>query len=204
MTSYTTKPHFSGKTPTDIVTYRYNDELVYVPTAPNYPVSLSKVRPRWNAPDASGSSKRSRMYAKRSRSSRNCATHPSPSPSPPPCTDKSLSASAHWRGRNSLRTCRATKSSTSTSRRANVHVPMWYRYRISQSRMQMRMTRREWRLSLSRRRLIVDRNRTSWTMRKRHIHTHVQAYPRDRHPCLRCSQENGTGCSKSCMDDDDA
>ncbi|KAH0829198.1 hypothetical protein J3R83DRAFT_2747 [Lanmaoa asiatica] len=42
MTCHTTKSH--PKTPTDIVTYRYNGELVYVPVAPNYIQALSHAR----------------------------------------------------------------------------------------------------------------------------------------------------------------
>lgn len=36
---HTTKPHSSGTTPIDILTYRYDKKLVYVPVAPDYIVS---------------------------------------------------------------------------------------------------------------------------------------------------------------------
>ncbi|KAG8221327.1 hypothetical protein J3R82DRAFT_1495 [Butyriboletus roseoflavus] len=44
MTCSSTKSRASGKTPADIVTYRYNGELMYVPVAPNYIQALSYAR----------------------------------------------------------------------------------------------------------------------------------------------------------------
>lgn len=143
MTCHTPKPHSqSGRTPTDIVTYRYNGELVYVPVAPNYIVSpnSSQARhPRRLTRHIRGSSKHSRMHAKRFRSSRSYTTRRSRCPSS--ANDNSW-ASVHRCGPNSSRICHAIKSSTSTSCR-RTSVTAQYRYRISSSPMQMRTTWRE-------------------------------------------------------------
>lgn len=132
---------------TDIVTYRYNDELVYVPVVPNYAVSPCSPHSRFRL--TATYSKRSHTHAKRSRSSKSCAACPSRSLWPPPDMHSSLLASARPRGPGLSRTCRATRSLTCTprSRAARVGAGMRHqhqhpcRYRTSPSRMQIRTRR---------------------------------------------------------------